>query len=841
MPQDNVTRCLGLITQSNPLHVQTGALVKAENAVIGRDDVVENRRGYALYMSLANAPLQHMAYMNRILVHNGTIITYDSDGAGTPLNYSGSYTAPSGRLMRFAEDKSNLYITTDAGIKVLMDVSGTAARNAGSPRSLDPSYVLNAAGTGFLSNGNQTAYRCVIVKVDQNGNTLFGYPSQRLWVTNASGTSKNVDLTVYIPTEVVAGDTLQFYRTSQVVGTTSDSAGEEMGLVYQYTVVAGDITNKFVTFTDSITDALIGASLYTSPSQEGIAQANDRPPLSKDLAFYRSQFMFYANTTTKQRLNVTMVGTTNLYNGGTYNRTVIIAGTTYTSKAAENFAAGEFKVFNSGVAANDIDNTARSLVAAINRYSTNTSVYAYYQSGANTLPGQMLIEERGLGASVFGISVGNAAVSADFYPNPPTSPPTSGLSASSNDVKKNRLYYSKAGQSEAVPTLNFIDVGPSNRNILRILALRDSLIIIKDEGIYRLTGEVPQNFSIVPLDLTVFCKAPDSAAALANRIYMISNQGIVAISDTGVEVVSRDIDPNIQPIIQLTNLSANTYGVSYESDRQYLISTVASSGDAGPTQTFIYNVFTKAWTKWTFGFTSGIVESSADKVYFAKTSNLSTFRERKSFTSSDYADPESAITISSINVVSGNVVFTVTGSAVPKAGWKISQGSTAIRISTVSQLVSLSYSAYLASNIPSSWTTGAATLFPSIDFAIEWDAWTAGEPGYLKQVREIKILTDNISGNNSVSSLRATFRTDLDASLEEVTINSNSFGWGSMPWGSSPWSGRSEVFDYRTYPTQRKQYCRVMNAGVKHSIANEKISLNGIAYTFEMISERTTR
>src|SRR5439155_991871 len=161
--------------------------------------------------------------------------------SGTFASYSGSYSAPSGVKMRAVEARSNLYFTSSSGVQVLTDVAGTAARKAGAPRSLDPSYALNGAGAGFLAISFQCAYRVVISRTDANGNVLYSYPSTRLVAYNTAGTGKNVDLTVYLPAEVTTSDVIQFYRTAQVSGTGSDLSGDEMALVYQVSPSSTDI------------------------------------------------------------------------------------------------------------------------------------------------------------------------------------------------------------------------------------------------------------------------------------------------------------------------------------------------------------------------------------------------------------------------------------------------------------------------------------------------------------------------------------------------------------------------------------------------------------------------
>ena len=209
------------------------------------------------------------------------------------------------------------------------------------------------------------------------------------------------------------------------------------------------------------------------------------------------------------------------------------------------------------------------------------------------------------------------------------------------------------------------------------------------------------------------------------------------------------------------------------------------------------------------------------------------YRERKAFASTDYADPEYSITINSVSGSTVNFTFT---SATPEAGWVISQGGTNLKTTAITQNGS-TYDATLSSSAPSSWTTGAATLYPAVKVTVEWNAFTGGAPGYLKQLFDTKVLTDNISGNDTSTSITISLRTDSFNYKSLTSIDNDSSGWGGS-WGSIPWGGVSQDFKYRTWPPQDYAYFRILNAGFIHNNAFEKLAVCGWSQSFDMVSER---
>lgn len=295
-----------------------------------------------------------------------------------------------------------------------------------------------------------------------------------------------------------------------------------------------------------------------------------------------------------------------------------------------------------------IDETARSLVNIINK-NPNGSVYAFYLSGTNDLPGQLFLEARDIGTNQFSITANNASTGALFNPALPPAvgaDPVEGLP----EQKPNRIYFSKLQQPEAVPLVNFVNVGPEDKAISRILALRESMFILKEDGVYRLTG-LNGAFTVDLFDESTKIIAPDSAVVLNNQIFCLTNQGVAVISDTGIDIISKQLD-NLMQVITSSNYNyrLTSFGISYETDRSYWLFLPKTTSDNVATNALRYNTFTQTWTTNPISKTCGIVNSGDDKIYFGTGDTNYIERERKLFDRTDYADREFEISIPSDSI-----------------------------------------------------------------------------------------------------------------------------------------------------------------------------------------------
>lgn len=550
------------------------------------------------------------------------------------------------------------------------------------------------------------------------------------------GTPANASVTVIVPNTVTTDYFIQVYRTAYITATDGldledIDPGDESNLVYEIGLTTADITAGELTFSDTTPESFrsSAAPLYTNEvTGEGILQSNDQPPIALDVELFRNS-MFYGNTKQSHRTEFTILSVDNFT---TSSPTTIAIGNSsvsryYSAAIAETqdtADGGDFKLSTAVSVAQAIDETARSLVKIINQ-DNDALVNAFYLSGADDLPGQILLESKNLTDDTFYVSVSEPTfvdIGEEFSPTLPTFQEIASIEATSDvvtvevtshgfsngdelyvsynqdlvsdpesfggvytisnvtantfditvsgagtyvnfvptlvstifspDVEsdnleaENRLYYSKTDEPEAVPFANFINVGAKDEPIRRILALRDNLFVLKDDGVFLVSGSSAPNFSVRQTDNTRII-APDSAVVLNNQIYCLTDQGIAKINGSGqVGIISRGIENLVDLVANATfDFSQNTFGVSYENDRAYILFMPQLSTDTSATQAYRFNIFERTWTHWEYSTTCGHVMGRDNKLYLGNGDRNYISQERKNFDRTDFADRDFITTI----------------------------------------------------------------------------------------------------------------------------------------------------------------------------------------------------
>ncbi len=692
----------------------------------------------------------------------------------------------------------------------------------------------NATGTHanqtiIFYSGAQVGYRMVFgrVEVDVNGTSItrLGAPSSVAIATNTSGTSTNTEVTGTLPKNSEGEITfVRLYRSPQ-----TDSAAisplDQYNLVYERPLDPADFVARVITVTDDVPDSLVGIPLYTGSNQEGILQANDPPPLCWDMCKFRD-FVLYGNITrpTTVKFTIVSVGSPS---GIQIGDTITIAGTflttafteTYTAASSEVASSREFQVFSAGTPSQNIADTANSLIRVIN-YDNDLPVHAILLSSATDLPGQILLEADYPNYNTFTV---DASAHQSAY-----DPELNDLESDVNTLN-NGIGVSKTGEFEAVPATNLLYAGDTSSPILRMIPLRDYVIVLKTDGIYKIQGLTPQGLVSASFDLTTKIIGAETAVPLNSGVWMLSNQGVVSISDGGVDAKSVPIDDQLNRLIgsYLDNLTDVGFAVGYESDRKYILFVPESTNTYAEVQ-YNFNYVTNAWTTWSRNFYTAFIHSNEGKMYVARADTLEqgVSKERKNATYKDYVDEGNANEI--ISVDENEIVLdTIDG---VEEGDILYQDTThfspILEVNLLTNTVTVQYAL--------SFVPGVIEILKAFECRMTWKQVFGDNPAFMRQFSEGMALFKNTRFNVATAS----FVTDFSQSSADVELTGNGIGlWGLFPWGELPWGGTVLPSKIRYLIPQDKQLGSYLLPTLKIKQGYSDFKFQGMSISYYNISQ----
>jgi len=754
-------------------------------------------------------------------------------GGFTKCAYRISWRRTDAQNQLIRSDVSNSVVATNATRQTLVSLtSATGTATATTPLA----HGYSSGDLVLISGAVQTQYNGNFT-ITSTGTTTFTYvvsgsPATPATTTTALTCEKamNVSIATTVPWDVGVNDYVEIWRTVTKDAGTPDP-GDEMYLVsaVKNAVAAGGV----YTYVDSTPDAVItsNTALYTNSTQEGITQNNGRPPVCYTLVNYKD-YELYGCTAIDHQQNLTMLASVSFVNGTT--RFIINDSTgsrTYTAQAAENTATQSFQLYTGGASPSfNIEMTTRSLIHVIN-CDSGGRWYAEYTSSATSSPGGLRIWARSPLTGAFWLTCDSTTTGNQFLPTIPTSGTTQ---ISSNDQRNNRLYYSKVSQPECVPSLNYIDVGRSDQKILRLVAIRDAAFVISEGGVYFLSG-LTAPFTLVELDSTCRCVAEATVRMHNNTVLMLSNQGVVGISLSGVTVISVDIEPVImQQALLLPNLATVAFATAHESARHYYLFLPTTPSDTVATQAYVYHSVQQEWCRWRKKGRIGIVLNSNYTLYLSSGLESCVLKQRNSGDQTDFSDEEQPITVvsqtnSTVSLTWANTLF------VPTAGVSLHQGGAVAKVLSVTQTSPTAWQMVIDRNTV--FSPGAATARMPIYAHLRLSPNVLGEAGLVKTIYGVSYLMQY----NTVSTATIELATNEAPILNTYTISrSLSGGWGASHWGMTAWGDVvSEVQDipFMVDCPIPDMTGEAVNTGWLHNVSQEQFILAQVSIIWDQLVE----
>ena len=424
------------------------------------------------------------------------------------------------------------------------------------------------------------------------------------------------------------------------------------------------------------------------------------------------------------------------------------------------------------------------------------------------------------------------------------------------------MYFSKLQEPEAVPIVNYLRVGSANEEILSIHALTNSLIVIKKDGIFRVSGDSPANFVVSLIDPTVVCVARDSAVLFNNQVSMLSNQGVVFISETGVEVKSRNIENVIQYAIDQGGIDISTRGFAYEVDRVYKLTTLDPKGEI---VNYNYNVLTDTWTTSYTSFSAAALGPD-DKMYYVGYSDSdfskgTIYKERKDQKKTDFTtEYHNGTILDSTNpdrILISSPSYTIKyGDLIPSIPVVASNKQVNI-VKTVEVFAPGQY--YCTFFHKTTLATGIVpgnniTIYESFESTIKLAPYTAGTVGLMKQFTQVQIHFRDLA----TTALQVSFASDSysNSKANNWIANVEGWSWGTFPWGTKAWGAQEVDFvgaDYgqnyattqsaiaRMYVSRLAQRGTFFQPIIKNQIGGDKLNIQSLNVAVRNYGERVSR
>jgi hypothetical protein len=785
----------GLNTTANPIgSVAKGSAVIADNCVVREKDIYESRRGQDL-PSHAFGNVYDRA--NEVFFFNGTplyqygpsFLTRDTGSAF--VDVSGNNTPPSSALrMKSAQANGKFFFTTEDGIKVLDSPDGVpVAAGIPKPFNVEAASIVDSAlvpltrtvdvvGFNWLPTANQIGIRVCFGERDARGSVQLGPVSELAIVTNSSGSDRSIVVHVGIPSGITTANFYRIHMTDPSGGADIDP-GDECYLNYEGSISAANITagylEKQITIVESVTS---DNPLHTNPNTgDGIESSKHPAPYAKDLCYWDKSLWAFG-VKRKQTFHLTLLGTGNDGTGlGTGDDDLLtINGLTYSFNDDDDPAGESEEIpgtwtvpIDEGSSA-EVRLSAQSIVYAINL--RDPDVRAYYVPKADGWPGEIVIEESGHGADAFTV-YGDVDSAPAFSPQLPLTAETA-LSSTADDFP-HWAWHTPVDEPEAWPLGNFIPAGKRGSTVLRGVPLKDRMYCFMDDATIQVISGSGGQYRVDELDSTAQVYGPDTVRVANNQIFALTSQGLCTIGEGGVGVIGLPIEADVRslfgPALETTKLVS--FGFGYESERTYAVWLPTLPGQAVAQQGFLYNYFTKSWTRWPMARSCGGVNPLTDKLYMGDGDTNQARVERKSLTNEDFADETLSVAISA---ASGKTL-TVASTTGISVGDMVQQGDSVRAIVT-----EVTDATHLEVHSSETWALTTLTVYVAIPCELQWSPATMGAPGVVKKVTELSLHF----GEAAFVHAEATMTTDDSAEPARVKTMQR-IGWGEESWGEFPW------------------------------------------------------
>lgn len=356
----------------------------------------------------------------------------------------------------------------------------------------------------------------------------------------------------------------------------------------------------------------------------------------------------------------------------------------------------------------------------------------------------------------------------------------------------NRLYWSKTNEPEHVPLDNWVAIGDESQPIIRIVPTTETLLVFKRDGLYRVDGygaDVPDPWSVTPLDSTLRLLAPEAAVALGDVVFAWTNRGVVRVTGSSLDFISLPINDRLDKVQRaLDGISLSTYSSTNDSvaawatanprDSEFLLSVPTTSPGTNSGTIYVWNDLTRAWSDWSLSRNHGC--HNLGKIHLADPDTTG-YRVHQEFwfatgTTGPF-DAFSDTNTATINSITGNAITIAS-----HASWTPAVGDVVTIGAALSWITAVTSSTVFTLADASGFTTGTAQVYQAFESTVQLQAHASGVPTVAKHFSTVSWHFDTLTAidrivfgfgsENSTTDTEYTHGTTYSSSLRPAVLRS---------------------------------------------------------------------
>ncbi len=380
-------------------------------------------------------------------------------------------------------------------------------------------------------------------------------------------------------------------------------------------------------------------TLSSAPSGTGAFRAGDIVTLDQDGV----QTEFFASSTTDY----------------TTRRFVIPLTTSDSSDRCELTAASLARVLSEYTAAE---------LGSLHIYAINDQDLLALQNGAGGDGGMILVVDRPENTTFGFMCEARPTAFAELAAD--------GTHQALTDEVAGRVQWSDPDEPESWPLGNSVTIGDRNADVLALVPLERCLLVFKEDGIYSIQGDPPNNWVVREFDLAKRHLAPQAVCVLDDVCYAWTDRGVCAVTEASARAVSMPIGNTLRPLQQYLPLNDNNTKRGFWMEAHprlgaVILGTGGSASATTATAEYVFFVNTGRWCSWNQAWRCVAYDQAEDRLAVVPTLDAAwevVYERSAEATSTSYRDHSVSKLEATISGTSVTIAIADFGPFTPVAG-----------------------------------------------------------------------------------------------------------------------------------------------------------------------------